>query len=316
MKISVVIPAYYAQDTIARAIQSVLNQTRPADEIIVIDDGSSDNTAQAAGSFGEKVTVIRQTNAGASVARNKGIEASHGEWIAFLDADDEWLPDKLKLQSEQLQRHPRLKWSYTNLSSDKTDRGIVSPIHPAPLPEMTVNASGCFEDYLYAYRCGFFASTITLMIHRSVFDSAGLFEVGMRRAQDTDLWFRIAYQYPQIGYLPESLSIYHLDTPASSTKINDTIDFMMSLVQRHENLSRQYNRYDAFRPCITQMLQVWTRRLLEQKRHHDAEILLDQFRDYLPARFRREMRFRMSVPLLGPAIADTVLSLKKRWKHK
>lgn len=314
MKISVVIPAYNAQNTIARAIQSVLNQIRPADEMIVIDDGSSDNTAQAAGSFGEKVTVIRQTNAGASVARNKGIEASHGEWIAFLDADDEWLPEKLQLQVGHLREHPELKWTYSNFFRKEPDDRPLQLAHVSDkLQEQLTN--NIFHDYFRAYADGGYAWTSVLIIHREVFKQTGMFEVGMKRAQDNDLWFRIGYQYPQVGYLPQPLAIYHLDTPGSSTKINDQVDFMISLVQRHEELSKKYERYPEFRPCLTLMLQVWIRKLLDQHRGKDALILLNRFSGYLSHRFRREIRFRIFIPILGPVIADAVLSFKKRLKH-
>ena len=114
MKISVVIPAFNAEKTIARAVESVLAQSRPADEIIVIDDGSKDNTADVIRSYGDKVILIQQENAGASVARNAGLKNASGDWIAFLDCDDEWLPEKLKLQSEHLARNPDLKWTYSN----------------------------------------------------------------------------------------------------------------------------------------------------------------------------------------------------------
>ncbi len=87
--VSVVIPAYNAEKYIGRAIDSVLAQTRQPDEIIVVDDGSTDNTPNAIKSYGSKVYYIHQENGGASVARNTGIEAAKSEWIAFLDADDE-----------------------------------------------------------------------------------------------------------------------------------------------------------------------------------------------------------------------------------
>ncbi|MHC4882565.1 MAG: glycosyltransferase family 2 protein [Planctomycetota bacterium] len=314
MKISVVIPAYNAEKHIARAIESVLAQTRPAEEIIVVDDGSSDGTAEVVRSFGDKVILIQQPNAGVSVARNKGIEHATGDWIAFLDSDDEWLPEKLKLQSEHLSRNPDLRWTFTNMSWDKERRGFVKPIHPTDHLNKNAIDAECFEDYLTAYTQSFFASTITLMIHRSVFDSVGLFEPGMKRAQDNDLWYRIAYQYPKVGYLSEPLAIYHLDTPGSSTKINDSADFMIDLVRRHEELSIKYNRDEAFRPCVTHMLQNWIRQLERQHRRNDACLLLKEFNDYLPVRFCREMFFRLSVPVLGPALAECIFWVKKKMK--
>ena len=315
MKISVIIPAYNAEKHVARAIESVLAQTRPADEIIVIDDGSTDGTADVIRSFGDRVILIQQPNAGVSVARNTGINAATGDWIAFLDADDEWRPEKLKLQTDHLARNPDLKWTFTNLSWDKQKPGDVRPIHPLCCLSDMAAGSEYFDDYLFAYWHGFFASTITLMIQRQVFDAVGLFEPGMKRAQDNDLWFRIAYQYPRIGYLPEPLAIYHLDTPASSTKINDSVEFMITLVRRHEKLSKQYGRDEAFRSCITQMVQNWIRQLKKQGRRNDALLLLNEFKDYLPGRFCREMRFRLTVPVLGSAIVDSVFWFKKKLKR-
>ncbi|MHC4551242.1 MAG: glycosyltransferase family 2 protein, partial [Planctomycetota bacterium] len=210
MKISVVIPAYNAERTIGRAIDSVLAQTRAADEVIVVDDGSTDGTADVVRGYGEKVMLIQQENAGVSVARNKGIEAATSDWIAFLDSDDEWLPEKLKLQSNHLQRHPDLKWTYGNFYKKQGYLQQI-PAHVSPGLSSFLNDE-VFDDYLTAYANYGYAWTGTLMIQRDVFGVVGAFEPGMKRAQDTDLWFRIAYQFPQIGYVSEPLAIYHLDT--------------------------------------------------------------------------------------------------------
>ena len=102
MKISVVIPAYNAAAWIRRAVNSVLSQTRPADEIIVVDDGSTDGTGDIVRMYDGRVRLLQQANAGAAAARNTGILAATGDWIAFLDADDEWLPQKLQRQTEYL----------------------------------------------------------------------------------------------------------------------------------------------------------------------------------------------------------------------
>ena len=311
MKISVVIPAYNAEKHIARAIDSVLAQTRPADEVIVVDDGSTDATAEVVRSYGDKVIFLQQENAGVSVARNAAIEAATGDWIAFLDADDEWLPEKLMLQTEHLAKHPDLKWSFTNISWDKEKRGAVKPTHPIHRLNTILADTEYFEDYLDAYTQGFFASTITLMIHRSVFDSVGVFEPGMKRAQDTDLWFRIAYQYPKIGYLPEPLAIYHLGTPNSSVKTNDSVDYLIDLVHRQEKFSKQHNRFEAVCPCISKKLQTRIRQFEKQHRRNDAALLLKEFNAYLSRRFRREMYFRLVVPILGPAISDAIHWVKK-----
>ena len=96
--VSVVIPVYNSSEYIARTIESVLAQTHKPDEIIVVDDGSTDETRQKVTQYEPKVKYIYQTNAGTSAARNTGIKTSSSEWIAFLDADDEWLPEYLQKQ--------------------------------------------------------------------------------------------------------------------------------------------------------------------------------------------------------------------------
>jgi len=303
--ISVVIPAYNCQAYIRRAIDSVLGQSRPADEIIVVDDGSTDGTAEAVRTYGAKVILIQQENAGVSAARNAGIRAASGDWIAFLDADDEWLADKLQAQDDLFTHYPQLKWSYANFV--KQSGPAAKPEHP----QRKNPDKPFFDDYFNAYCHGFFAWTGTVMLDRSVCDTVGLFEPGMKRGQDNDLWYRIAYQYPQVGYLSQPLAVYHLDNPVSSTQINDKIDFMLSLIGRHEELSRRFNRYEAFRPCITHMLQVWLRQLTAQKRFADTRILLDRFGSYLPERFVREMGFRLLFPSLTNPIADAWMKVKR-----
>ncbi len=104
--ISVVIPCYNAAHFLRATIESILQQTRPATEVIVVDDGSTDDSARIAASFGPPVRVIRQENQGESAARNRGIEAATGDWVAFLDADDLWLPTKLARQAEVIRSAP------------------------------------------------------------------------------------------------------------------------------------------------------------------------------------------------------------------
>ena len=109
--VAVVIPACNIGTLVARAIDSVLAQTRKAEEIIVVDDGSTDDTASVIKSYGSKVHYVYQANLGLAGARNTGIRAATCEWVAFLDGDDEWLPDNLKLHLEVLKRNPNLVWS-------------------------------------------------------------------------------------------------------------------------------------------------------------------------------------------------------------
>ncbi|MEO6423460.1 MAG: glycosyltransferase family A protein, partial [Candidatus Nitrotoga sp.] len=107
-RFSVIIPAYNARDTLARALDSVLAQSWPAFEIIVIDDGSIDATAEVAASYGDKIRYLRQDNAGVSAARNHGARIASGDWLVFLDADDWYYPDRLKWHGEWIARDVNL----------------------------------------------------------------------------------------------------------------------------------------------------------------------------------------------------------------
>ena len=122
IKISAVIPVYNRAALIRRAVDSVLSQTVKPYEVIVVDDGSTDDTPRILAAYGDKLTVIRQQNRGVSAARNAGIKAAGGDWIALLDSDDEWLPKKLQYAREFIKQNPEIKifqseeiWFYSYL---------------------------------------------------------------------------------------------------------------------------------------------------------------------------------------------------------
>ena len=311
LTVSAVVPAYNAERHIARAIDSILKQSRPADEIIVVDDGSTDATAEVVKGYSDKVRYIYQENSGVSVARNTGIEAASGNWIAFLDGDDEWCGEKLKLQTEHLLKNDELKWTYSNFYLDQPGSEKLQEAHGSKELEKLLGEREYFEDYLKAYVTHGYAWTCTLMIERDVFKKTGMFEPEMKRAQDNDLWYRIAYQYPMVGYQEQPLAVYHMDTPGSSTKINDEVDFMAGLIDRHLELSAEYGRRKAFEPCVTHMLGVWVRQLFAEKRFGDVKILLDRFEAFFSERFKREIRFRLMWPAITNRIANIAIQLKE-----
>lgn len=168
-RFSVVIPAYNSETCISRAINSVLVQTLTTHEIIVIDDCSTDKTPEIIGQYGSKVTFFQtEMNSGPSVARNMGVQASSGDWIAFLDADDEWLPDKLKVQNKLINENKDIKWCGSNYLLDDGVRR-----HPAVNPKKVARESdgpGYFNNYFRArVRRNCYIWTTTLVIQREVF---------------------------------------------------------------------------------------------------------------------------------------------------
>ncbi len=308
--VCVVIPAYNAEKFVGRAVESVLDQSRPADEIIVVDDGSTDGTAGAVKRFGVKVKYIRQENRGASTARNTGIKAARSEWIAFLDADDEWLPEKLKVQFAHLRWNNHLVWTNSDFFRHF---GLYKPrkqARDANMAEAILGGKEYFNSYFQAYQAGFHACTPTMIIKKQALEEVGLFRVGQLRANDTDLWFRMAYRWPQIGYVSQPLVVVHLETPESITKRHDQFSVRCELVERHLKLSAELGQLEQFRPCAVQMLQRVIRDMVLLRRGAETTAALEKFDNLLDRRFKREMRFRTRWPRLGPVCVGISTALK------
>lgn len=156
MKVSVIIPCFNSENYIHESITSVLDQTYPADEVIVVDDGSTDNTAKIAHSFGPPVRVIQKTNEGPSIARNIGIENSKGDFIAFLDSDDLWDANKLEQQIRYMKRRTHavgVVCGFSNIGNDEHHNihigdALQSSYQPIDyLSSPKIHTSTLFVDY-------------------------------------------------------------------------------------------------------------------------------------------------------------------------
>ncbi len=124
LSVSIVIPTYNRADLIGRALSSAVCQIRPGDEILVIDDGSTDGTEDIVRTFGPEVQLIRKKRIGAGRARNAGVEAARGDLVAFLDSDDEWMPGKVSLQRAYLERNPAALFCFSNFAITTRDRTV------------------------------------------------------------------------------------------------------------------------------------------------------------------------------------------------
>ncbi len=194
--ISVVIPTYNRRELLPRAIGSVLNQTRAPREIIVVDDGSTDDTAQIVGNDFPQVELILQENQGVSAARNSGIKTAPGDWLAFLDSDDAWLPHKLEKQLDMLVRHPEMKICHTGETWLKNDRQVgQKKKHQKP-------SGWIFQKCLEL--CAISPSSV--LIKREVFDTVGLFDESLPACEDYDLWVRISARY-EVHCVEEPLTV-------------------------------------------------------------------------------------------------------------
>ncbi len=205
--ISIVIPAYNAAPYLHQTLESVLAQTEPNWEIIIIDDGSTDQTATIAGQFAQRdsrIRLIRQANQGGCAARNHGLRQAYFEWVVFLDADDWWEPTYLAKMTAQLRADPTLdavRCHYERVTADGTVPLETSPVSPT---------ADVFRDCVLA--CGF--QVDTCIVRRSVIEAIAGFDIAQAAAQDWDLWQRVARTGARFGIVAEVLS-YYRSVPSS-----------------------------------------------------------------------------------------------------
>ena len=310
--ISVVIPAYNAAQCIGRAIDSVLAQSFCDYEIIVVNDGSTDDTAGVVSQYGSKVIYIYQENAGDGPARNAGIAAAKGDWIAFLDADDEWLPDKLKQQIELLDRNPDLKWCsasrFEAAGERKTTAGSKAAITEA------LAGRDYFPNYFTAAlkgKCPIITSTI--MVHRQVFEQVGVFDSCWSRCADIDLWRHIAHSYPRIGYVPEPLAIRHLDAENPSMRLRRLEAAngrdARKLAARHLAIAEEKGSIKEFKAFISMKLRASLLKVLFYGYKQDARDMVNQFRDLFPWYWRLGTYLLTIFPKVTSGMARTALYL-------
>jgi len=190
--ISAIITGFNYACFLPGAIESVLAQTHVPDEIIVVDDGSTDNTAEVVGRYADRgVRYIFRQNGGVSAARNTGIRASKGDLIAFLDGDDRWLPEKTALQLAHFERYPSVGLVTGGERQVYEDEGR-SGAKPFVLRRKPVGAASFYPGILVENTIG--NSSLT-MIRRQCFQVAGLFDENVGLGQDWELWIRIASTY-------------------------------------------------------------------------------------------------------------------------
>ena len=195
MKISVIIPTFDRDASIKRAIESVLNQTFPATEIIIVDDASTDKTQEILKNFGSSIKVITNTeNRGVSFSRNVGIHAATSDWIAFLDSDDEWAPEKLEQQRAYHEKHRHLRISQCD------EIWIRNGVRVNPMDKHAKQGGWIFEACVPL--C--IVSPSAVIIHGSLFDAIGTFDIDLPACEDYDLWLRVAAKY-EVGLLNEKL---------------------------------------------------------------------------------------------------------------
>jgi|GEM_PF-2933637 len=215
--ISVIVPAFNVAHLVTDALDSVAKQTYPNIELIVVDDGSTDNTFDVVQEISPEAAIIRQENRGLSGARNSGIKASRGLYLAFLDADDRWLPDKLNKQYQFAMRHPDVSVFVCNVINREGDQ-LKGPRFSSKKIFGEKKSEGIVSDYIKpAVRYSFHAPS-SWFVRRTLFDRYGLFDESLRAAEDSDIILRWVLAGELIGYQDEGMVLYQTANPDSLRK--------------------------------------------------------------------------------------------------
>ncbi len=214
--ISVVIPLYNKEQSIPSTLQSVLKQTYQDFEIVIVNDGSTDHSVEEVAKVTDpRIRLIHQKNAGVSAARNRGIEEARGEFVAFLDADDEWKSDYLKTQYELTQKYPECSVFACNYEF-KDAKGKVTPTIIRKLPFK--GKDGILSNYFEVASCSHPPiCSITIMVKKRVIQSIGGFPIGVKSGEDLLTWARLAVN-GEIAYNKQAYAIFNVEGYSISEK--------------------------------------------------------------------------------------------------
>jgi len=251
--VSVIVPAYNRAHLIGRALESLRRQTYRDFEVVLGDDGSTDDTIAVAQKAWPELKVARlPVNRGASSARNAAIRASSGHFLAFLDSDDEWLPEKLAVHMDYLQQHPEVAvcaCAYRKQSRDGCST-LVSAPHPADLTKALHSALD-------------FHGASTPVVRREVLDEVGFQDEDLRILEDWDWMLRISQRH-RIEVLDEPLAIIHENNPSPPDRMRDSTVIFLA---KHDADFRRYG--DAHRSRV--ISQQWENSALNMFEHGRAD---------------------------------------------
>ena len=258
MKISVIIPTYNRKKYIKRAIDSVIRQSYKPFEIIVIDDGSTDGTYELIKQSysSSQISLKKQKNNGVSSARNKGIKLANGDWIAFLDSDDEWFENKLELQVREIKKSKTFI-CHTN------EIWIRNGIRVNQMKKHQKYGGAIFKKCLDMCRI----SPSSVMIHRRIFDEIGLFDEDLIICEDYDLWLRISSKYPVLYLDSMLIKKFGGHEDQLSKNINGIEQFrIQSLEKILKTLPLKHGYFNSAKNMVLKKLRIYRSGLIKRNK--------------------------------------------------
>lgn len=247
--VSVIIPTYNRADLVVQAVESVVNQTYKKIEIVVVDDGSTDNTCEVVKKYQDKIKYIYQERSERSKARNRGFGCSRGDYVAFLDSDDLWLPTKIEKQVQVLNEEPRVGLVYTNVQF--IDRN--GSAHDGNISWDAPERVALYEDLMtHNVITG---TTSSVMVRRTCLEEVGLFDESMNTCEDLDLYRRIArhYKFYKIDLPLVRFRIHAGNTQHNASAMAKGWESIIRKISRDTPADFQYYKNEAIIKIISQV---------------------------------------------------------------
>ena len=220
-RVTIVIPSYNSAGWVRTAIDSALKQTYSNVDVLVIDDGSTDNTKDVVAEYGDKIRYHFQENQGLAGARNSGVRLAQGECVTFLDADDQYLPEMVQTLVDALEQYPDAGAASAAFIRHGQDGERRYPTKGGILPGGA--EVGIVPDFFLAYSKEYFVWGGTIMIRCEVYKAVGESRLDLRTAQDVEMWSRIAGRYPKWVFVDKEVAIYNFFPATSRTLSPKTI---------------------------------------------------------------------------------------------
>ncbi len=220
MGLSVVIPAYNAGRFIEEAIESALMQDCPADEIVVVNDGSTDRDYRELESLGTQIRVIQQSNRGVSAARNLGFSVARQEYVAILDADDVWISGKLRAQMTHLSQHPDCDAVFCLGFNWESDGNGATWTYPSVAPVGAQSAPRAIRLRYRDFLCGIPVASSTMVVKKAVWQALGGFDESMRYGEDQEFNLRLSREY-RVDVLDAIGMLYRRHRSSATARIQD-----------------------------------------------------------------------------------------------
>jgi glycosyltransferase involved in cell wall biosynthesis len=291
VSVSVIIPCYNGETYLAETIQSVLNQTRPASEIFIIDDGSTDRTSAIAHSFEPAVKVITRTNSGVCNSRNYAASLATSDWLAFLDHDDPWEPENLARLTAEITRNPQADCCYAGrnflIQKDAGSGFAKIPAPPMPQPHELPKV---FMD-----RCPM--TPCSVLIKRETFVALGGFDHNHHGAEDWDMWLRLSFHGARFVSCPEPLTNYRIHAASLSQKAMSWHIAVIGVI-RQNILPRMtpFQRATRGRRLISR---IESETAILMREHQNSDALNMMLRSILRHPFHAPRRYKIAAHMLG-----------------